>query len=73
MLPHAARVWGGLALGAVILDAICDRGEPNGDTASECLRRLFHTDTTVGKTAFTLALATGTGWLYKHITKEIGT
>ena len=67
MLPQASRVWGGLFLGAVALDIYCDRGEPNGDTASECIRRIFRTDTAAGKTAWTVALAVGVAWLHPHI------
>lgn len=67
MLPRPAHVWGGIALGATLLDIYADRGEPDGDTASECIRSLFRTDTTIGKAAFGLTLAVGVQWFYPHI------
>lgn len=67
MLPRPAHVWGGIALGVTLLDYWCDQGEPNGDTLSEQTRRLFHTDTPLGKAAFALFLAGGVRVLYPHI------
>lgn len=67
MLPHARRVWATAALGLIALDYVCDRGEPNGDTASECLRALFRTDTAQGRAAFALSVMVGARWLVPHI------
>lgn len=70
--PHAPALWAGIIGGGALLDWYLDRGEPDHDTASECIRSWFHTDTAAGKVAFSLALAGGTAWLHGHILKEIG-
>lgn len=53
-----------------VLDLIRDRGEPDGDTASEVIRDLFHVDRREGRAAFAAALVTGGVVLYRHIVKE---
>lgn len=53
-----------------ILDLVRDRGEPDGDTASEVIRDLFHVDTPRGRAAFAATLAVGSTVLYRHICKE---
>jgi hypothetical protein len=52
-----------------VLDLIRDRGEPDGDTASECLRVLFRVHTASGRVAFAVSLAAGGVLLYRHICK----
>lgn len=52
-----------------VVDWMRDRGEPDGDTASECIRQAFRVDTAPGRLAFTAAL-TGAAFLFhRHITK----
>lgn len=52
------------------LDWYRDRGEPDGDTLSECIRDAFHVHTPRGRIAFTLTLAAGAAVLHRHICKE---
>lgn len=70
-LPGARWLWIGVAAVPSLIDYWCDLGEPDGDTASEHIRRLFHTDTPLGKAAFGLCLAGGAEVLWRHIVKEI--
>jgi hypothetical protein len=70
-LPKASAVWLGIIGGASLLDWYCDQGEPDFDTCSEQIRRLFRVHTPAGKVAFTAALAGGATWLHSHILREI--
>lgn len=70
-LPAAPTIWLGIIGGAAALDWWADRGEPDLDTCSEQIRRLFRTDTIPGRIAFTLALGAGSTWLHAHILKQI--
>ena len=54
------------------LDVIRDRGEPDGDTATEVIRTTFAVDTPAGKAAFTAALAASALLFHRHICKPIG-
>lgn len=70
-LPRASAVWLGIIGGASLLDWYLDQGEPDNDTCSEQIRRLFFVHTPAGKAAFTLALAGGASWLHGHICKTL--
>lgn len=61
--------WSLLAAHAVALDVIRDRGEPDGDTATEVLRTLFRVETTEGRARLAAAIAVGGVLLYRHLTK----
>lgn len=67
MLPHAARVWGGLALGATLLDYVCDRGEPNGDTITEQVCLLLDKIPGGRKVILPAACVIIPAWFYNHI------
>lgn len=66
MLPHAGRVWGGLILGAAILDVVCDRGEPNGDTLTEQTCALIDA-IPFGRALFPALCVGIPAWFYNHI------
>ncbi len=53
----------------VVVDCLRDRGEPDGDTLSECIRQAFDIDTPRGRLAFTAALTAGALALHRHIVK----
>lgn len=56
-MRRAPLVWLGIIGGAAALDWWADQGEPDFDTCSEQIRRIFYTHTPAGKAAFTFALA----------------
>lgn len=64
--------WSLHVLHFAVLDVVRDRGEPDGDTASEVIRDLFHVDTPTGRLAFALTLAAGSTVLFRHICKDTG-
>ena len=51
-----------------ILDYLRSHGEPDGDTASECVRSVVMT-TQGGKTMFSLAWLAFAVWFWRHILK----
>lgn len=53
-----------------VLDYMLDRRH-DGSTLSECTRWLFRTESTLGKSAFTAAMAAGTYVLHQHIVKPV--
>lgn len=53
----------------IVKDAIRDQGEPDGDTATEVLRALFHVDTPEGRAVLAAAIAAGAVGLYRHLVK----
>lgn len=53
-----------------VVDVLRDRGEPDGDTLSECLRVAFHTDDPRGRAALAAAIAAGAVVLFRHLAKE---
>lgn len=61
--------WALEAVHFVALDAIRDRGEPDGDTATEVLRALFHVDRPEGRAVLAVAITAGGLALYRHLTK----
>lgn len=63
--------WALLAGHFIALDVVRDRGEPDGDTASEVLRTVFHVGTPQGKATLAAFLAAGAVTLYRHLVKEI--
>lgn len=70
-LPRASTIWLGIIGGAAALDWYLDRGEPDGDTCSELIRRIYFVHTPLGKTVFGLTLLGGTDLLWRHITKPV--
>lgn len=52
-----------------VVDAIRDRGEPDGDTLSEVIRQVFNVNTPQGRAAFTATLAAGAVLFHRHIVK----
>ncbi|GAB3776818.1 hypothetical protein FB382_004339 [Nocardioides ginsengisegetis] len=52
-----------------ILDYLRDRGEPDGDTASECLRVIFHTHDPRGRAALAAAITASGVVLFRHLVK----
>jgi hypothetical protein len=62
--------WALLAGHFIALDLVRDQGEPDGDTASECLRILFRVDTRSGRSALAASLAVVGVGLYRHLAKE---
>lgn len=52
-----------------ILDVLRDRGEPDGDTLTECLRDAFGTDQPAGRRRLAVAIGGGAVLLYRHLTK----
>lgn len=62
--------WALMAAHFGVVDYLRDRGEPDGDTASECIRNIFAVHTPGGRAAFTLTLALGSGMFWRHIVKE---
>ena len=52
-----------------VVDYLRDRGEPDGDTATECLRVLFRVHTPHGRAALATAITGGGLVLYRHLTK----
>jgi hypothetical protein len=67
MLPRARVFWPALIGSLALLDWLCSRGEPDGDTVSELIRETFATDTPAGRYAFTGTIAAGAYWLHRHI------
>ena len=53
-----------------VLDVLRDRGEPDGDTLTECIREGFRVHTPAGRAAFTAALAVSAVSFHRHICKE---
>lgn len=53
-----------------VLDIVRDRGEPDGDTLTECIREGFRVHTPRGRAAFTLALTASAVLFHRHICKE---
>ena len=53
-----------------VLDALRDRGEPDGDTLTECLREAFHVDRPEGRAALAAAITAGAALLYRHLVKR---
>ena len=54
-----------------ILDVIRDRGEPDGDTLSECIRVWFRVHTPLGRLVWRGVLYGGAHLLDRHICKEV--
>jgi hypothetical protein len=52
-----------------VLDYLRDRGEPDGDTASEVLRVIFRTHDPRGRAALAAAIAAGGVVLHRHLCK----
>lgn len=52
-----------------VVDVLRDRGEPDGDTLTECLRALFHVDDPRGRAALAVAITGGGVGLFRHLTK----
>ena len=52
-----------------VLDIIRDRGEPDGDTLTECVREAFGTDERAGRQRLAVVIAGGGVLLYRHFCK----
>jgi len=52
-----------------IVDWIRDRGEPDGDTLTECLRVAFRVHEPRGRAALAATVAAGGLVLYRHLVK----
>lgn len=61
--------WTILVAPLVAVDYLRNRGEPDGDTATEVIRDVFDTDTAEGRTRFGIALAVAAVAFYRHICK----
>jgi hypothetical protein len=68
--PTWAKFWISTVAGLGVLDYVLDR-QHNGATLSECTRWLFRTETVLGKSAFTAAMAAGSYVLHQHIVSPI--
>lgn len=62
--------WSLHVLHFVVLDVVRDRGEPDGDTASEVIRDVFHVHDPRGRAALAATLAGGALLAYHHFCKE---
>lgn len=63
-------VWALLLGSPAVLDFWCDRNKVPGDTLSECTRKLYRTNTPLGRVAFVASWSLLTRWLVPHILKE---
>lgn len=61
--------WSLFALHFGVVDYLRDRGEPDGDTASEVIRQAFRVHTRSGNATFTAALIGAAFVFHRHITK----
>ena len=68
---HPVPAWAGVIGGLVALDLWCDRNTIVGDSLSECIRLVFHTEHPAGRTAFVAAYAAGSYWFVPHILKRV--
>ena len=66
-------VWLTLGAGIAVLDLWSARNATVGDTASECTRVLFRTETRLGRVAFTASWCALSAWLVPHINRHEGT
>lgn len=67
---HSPPLEWGLGIGyLVVLDVIRDRGEPDKDTLSECIRDGFHVETRRGRIAWRVALIASVLVFDRHIAK----
>lgn len=67
---HSPPVEWVLGIGYLaVLDAIRDRGEPDGDTLTEVLRETFHVETPGGRSVLRATIAAGGVLLYRHLAK----
>ncbi|HET7355541.1 MAG TPA: hypothetical protein VFJ09_02590 [Nocardioidaceae bacterium] len=64
-----AAEWALFAAHVAVVDWLRDRGEPDGDTATEALRVAFAVHRPEGRAALALTLAGGSAWLYRHLCK----
>lgn len=67
---HALLRWGALAAVWAALEAEAVAGDRHHHTFSHATRRLFHTDTRVGSTAFSFVWGGLAIWYLKHILKD---
>jgi len=64
--------WASVIGGLSALDVWCHRNETTGDTLSECLRLVYHTETSrLGRAAFLLTWAGLTCWFVPHINRRV--
>jgi hypothetical protein len=68
---HSPPIEWALGIGYLaVLDVVRDRGDPDGDTLSECVRDLFRVHRPEGRAAFGAAVIAGGLILHRHICKE---
>lgn len=67
---HSPPVEWALGIGHLVaLDYLRDRGEPDNDTLTECLRELLRTDTPEGRAVTAVCVALGGYVFYRHLIK----
>lgn len=67
MSVQPGAVWGALAVAGLTYEAYGLLGDVEGDTLSEVIRALFHTDHPAGKAAFLAAYTGFSAWFLPHI------
>lgn len=68
---HSPKIeWTAFAAHLILVDYVRDRGEPDGDTASEVLRAAFRVERPEGRAALAAAITIGAVGLYAHLTKR---
>lgn len=70
-LPRSRVIWPTAIAALAALDWWADRGEPDGDTLTELVRTIFHTDTARGRIALAATLGGGGVFLYGHFSKIV--
>lgn len=67
---HSPPLEWGLGIGYLVaLDVLRDRGEPDKDTLSECIRDAFKVETPIGFAIFTASAVGGFTIFHRHIVK----